>query len=718
MSTDEQRLLISLEGRFAKFERDMARATRNTDKNFSAMERRAALTSQRMRKSFAEIQATISRAGRFAPGLTGPLAGAASIAGAQRLIDSSIRIQNALKATGLEGENLDQVYRKLFASAQQNAAPLEMLAGLYSKLSLVSGDLGVNQQQLLGFTNTVAQALRASGTDAQAAGGALMQLGQALGGTKVQAEEWNSIVDGMPALVRAAAAGIEEAGGSVSRLTQLVKSGQVSSKAFFDGIQAGSHILESQLANSTATVGDGFTRLQNVLIDTAGQFNENADAARILGSFLDDLGAMIQEVGNLAAWLAKPLAEMGGWLNSVNDAATNAGAALGEMLGLRGAASSFASDVRRSLGMDDTGQGDIQNRIDGAFGPLTTPTTGRVPKATAKPRTISLANYAVPSTGAGPSGGGSRSSGGSSGPDDYARQIEQTRKRIALMQAETAALSGVNPLVEDYGAAVETAGMKSQLLAAAQEAGREITPELAAQIDELAQSYGNASAEAQRLAKGQDQARNSARDFAEFGGSLASGFVNDLRQGASASEALANGLNRIVDRLVDMAAEMLIVKPLMSMLGGGGGGSGILSLFGFAGGGEVKGYANGGKISGPGTGKSDSIPILASNGEYMVNAAATRKHRALLEMINADRLPEFANGGAVGGGRAGLASFMGGGSPTINISASATVNANGGDPTQNKNLANQTAKAIEGQLRGLINDEMRRQMRPGNTLRR
>lgn len=55
--------------------------------------------------------------------------------------------------------------------------------------------------------------------------------------------------------------------------------------------------------------------------------------------------------------------------------------------------------------------------------------------------------------------------------------------------------------------------------------------------------------------------------------------------------------------------------------------------------------ADGGYISGPGTGTSDSIPAWLSNGEYVINAAATSKHKDLLTAINAGK---FANGGPVG----------------------------------------------------------------------
>nr|BFE85835.1 hypothetical protein GCM10020093_084360 [Planobispora longispora] len=56
-------------------------------------------------------------------------------------------------------------------------------------------------------------------------------------------------------------------------------------------------------------------------------------------------------------------------------------------------------------------------------------------------------------------------------------------------------------------------------------------------------------------------------------------------------------------------------------------------------------YAAGGPVHGPGTGTSDDVPALLSNGEYVINARSTARHRELLEAINAGK---FAAGGLVG----------------------------------------------------------------------
>jgi hypothetical protein len=91
--------------------------------------------------------------------------------------------------------------------------------------------------------------------------------------------------------------------------------------------------------------------------------------------------------------------------------------------------------------------------------------------------------------------------------------------------------------------------------------------------------------------------------------------------------------------------------------GGGGGFGGFLS--GLLGG--MGGKAAGGEIHGPGTGTSDSIPIWASTGEFMVKAAVVKQPgiRELLHTLNAglvtprmarSRGPGFAQGGEVAAG--------------------------------------------------------------------
>lgn len=101
----------------------------------------------------------------------------------------------------------------------------------------------------------------------------------------------------------------------------------------------------------------------------------------------------------------------------------------------------------------------------------------------------------------------------------------------------------------------------------------------------------------------------------------------------------------------------------------------ISSSFGsfFIEGGPVLHRAGGGPIAGPGTTTSDSIPAMLSNGEFVINAASTRKYRSLLESINSGHMAHFATGGIASSLAPSPAPMSGGGDkPHF------TVNLNGG----------------------------------------
>ncbi len=91
--------------------------------------------------------------------------------------------------------------------------------------------------------------------------------------------------------------------------------------------------------------------------------------------------------------------------------------------------------------------------------------------------------------------------------------------------------------------------------------------------------------------------------------------------------------------------------------------------------GAVAGHADGGFITGPGTGTSDSIHAMLSNGEFVVKAEAVKRYGlAVLERINNGTwgnmvvsVPKFAGGGLVGDAGAAIAEkfVFGASAPTV-----------------------------------------------------
>lgn len=564
MARDVEELVLSISADTAQIRRalkrlegDTARSTRHIERQFTAMNSRVNRSALAMGRSVAVA-----------------FAGVASARGAQNLIDTSVRIQNALRVTGLEGEALSNVYDDLFVSAQKNFAPLESLASLYSRIGLAQKELGVTSQEIVDFTDKIAMALRVQGTTAQEARGALIQLSQAMGGGIVRAEEFNSIVEGAPSILRAAAAGIKETGGSIAQLRRLMLDGELSSAAFFRGIEAGSWILEEQLAGAEITVSQAFVRLQNVLVDAAGRLNEGTSASETLAGALE--------------WLSEAIANL-----DFNPFVTGIGRGINSMRELIGWVDAAGAKLGELTGLDQVGvwvrnrqnQNNIDTRINSAFGDQGPDGRGDRPtvlpaiEVKDRPEPISIADYPVGGA-AGNGGGGGKSA--RERADEYERLTQRINASVAAMQAENAALAGMNPLVEDYGYALEKARVQQDLLTAAKEAGTEVTPELQREIEVLADKYAFATVEAAKLAESHDEIRQRAEEAFDLARDVTSGLIDGFIEGTSAADMMANALKKVGDALIND-----VLNNIFKINDAGGGGllGGLMNMFGLGGGG-------------------------------------------------------------------------------------------------------------------------------------
>ena len=637
-ATDLERLVVQLSADLKGYQNSLNKARGITNRQLGQIQKQASSTGKAMTASLVQAGAAIAGAFVFSD----------VVRGLGQLSEAATRIDNSLKVAGLSGAELETVYQGLAKAASDNGAPIETLASLYGKAAQAQKELGVTSEELLGFTNNVALALRVAGTDAQAASGALLQLGQALGSGKVQAEEFNSILEGAPTIAQAAAAGLKEAGGSVSQLKQLVVDGAISSEAFFRAFEAGSVILEEKAANATFTIAQATTNLWNALIDVTREFNNSTgasqnfaqginSAASAINSFdvsgliqkirdaKDEFDGFLSSLGN--AQVFKDLNELLGVANGDGNAINldkeqaednvaslerevktlqdriklntelgfdngEAIARLNEVLGKLAEVRAAAASMPDVVGGFQLGENGIEAvPAEGVGAPATSlggPRT-RGGKRKAKAVTpVSIPDFKAPPSRGGGGGGGRKrggggGGGGGGGADEFQRETEQIRERTEAILAETEAQAGLNPLLDDYGYAVEFAASKQDLLNAAKQAGLTITPELEASINALAEGYAKASAGAEQLAQSQEDVRRAADDFKNSAKDITGGFIADLRSGKSAAEALANALDKVVDKLIDVA--------LNSVFGtGGGSGGGLLGglfggIFGFAKGG-------------------------------------------------------------------------------------------------------------------------------------
>ncbi|MBI0008460.1 tape measure protein [Bartonella sp. M0193] len=620
--------------------RDAERATSRINRALASTSSKIGLLS----KTYASAEQTFSQS--FKGAFIG-LAGAFTLRNATSLADQYTSIENALKSTGLTGKQLTDVFDGLYAAAQRNSTPIASLVQLYSRLSFNQKELGTDTQGIIHFTDTISQLLRAGGTSAQEASGALLQLSQALGSSRIQAEEFNSIVDGAPTILRAAAIGIEEAGGSVSKLRQLVIDGKLSNEAFFRGIEIGAGEITKNLDGTSKTVAQSMTNLYNSMVKAVGRFNESTEATNTFGQALEELSSTIDNI------------DMDNLVTNVNNVVGALKDGVEWCVKFRETASNFGTELGKTLGTDKVGNwlGDAgffdhipgvysnkqyqeqQQSVNGegagnktswkstgkqdnqAFPPNAAKTIrdnykklypngiadalsdsnrtilspNQVERSGGKVKPISVKDYPVI---------GSKDGKGSKKKlNDYQQEIRSIKEQTASLDAERDALAQLNPLVDDNGFAVEKAQAKQKLLNAAKREHLTLTPKLIEEIENEATSLAKSTASRNELLAMQAKLKKSMEETKDVAKDFTRTFTDGLINGKNVVESLGDAILRLGQRLVDSGINLAIdnfFKARTVNTASSGGGNFFSSIFGglFGGKGFASGTANTGGAKG------------------------------------------------------------------------------------------------------------------------
>lgn len=228
--------------------------------------------------------------------------------------------------------------------------------------------------------------------------------------------------------------------------------------------------------------------------------------------------------------------------------------------------------------------------------------------------------------------------------------------------------------------------------------------------DTIAQINANAAYDMktgwqQALVELANQQVNFKDTFTSAFSSIEGGLVNLVSSTGSAKDKFKQFCQDITNTILKSMAQIiikgLITRAIMGAIGLGGGASVSFGGFGntnwgaslFSG----RLFAAGGYISGPGSGTSDSIPAMLSNGEYVIRSAAVdRIGVAALNRLN--KIGRFADGGFVGSGGGGFG-------PSIVVN----IENNSGMPVD----AEQTGGTFDGEkwvlgvvINGLANNTM------------
>ena len=282
-----------------------------------------------------------------AKALRAKLGFAALAAGALAMATEYQNIYERVKLFEASAAGAAETQARLVRLAIDQRSNLSDVARIYSRLSLVSAEIGANQAEVLRVTRAVAATFRISGANAQEAAASGTQLAQAIGSGRLAGDELKSVMENNLSLAQAIAAGM---GVTVGALKQMGAEGRLTSKEVFAALLSQSDSLAMKSEGMSTTLSSGFATLRTGMTAFVGQLDRALNITNSIGEAFAKLGAALaSEDGVIGALF--------GALRMLSE-------------GVDGAIMILRNDVDGILRLTPEGRGQLASRADAIGNPM------------------------------------------------------------------------------------------------------------------------------------------------------------------------------------------------------------------------------------------------------------------------------------------------------------------------------------------------------------
>lgn len=229
--------------------------------------------------------------------LVGQMGGLVTVGAAISKMDAYTGLQNRLKLVTDSQAELNTAMNDTFAIAQKTASSWDSVAMVYQRFADNADRLGISMKQTAALTETVSKAISVSGGSAASAEAALMQFGQALASGVLRGEEFNSIAEQAPGLLKAIAFGLNT---NVGSLRAMAADGKITGDVLVDALGKAKPYIDDLFNKTDFTISQSFTKLSNEVTKFVGEAGKGSGAASALSDSIGFLAKNLSTIADIA----------------------------------------------------------------------------------------------------------------------------------------------------------------------------------------------------------------------------------------------------------------------------------------------------------------------------------------------------------------------------------------------------------------------------------
>lgn len=259
----------------------------------------------RTERSLSSIEGTMSSLTGVAKALIAALSVQQVGAYAQAWQDLSNKLANAVRDSVPPFETLADVTERVFDISQKTRSGLDATATLYARLERSTRSYGVSVEDITRLTTIINQGFVVSGSTAEEASNAIIQLAQGLASGALRGDEFNSVNEQGNRLMIALADSMNV---SIGALRNMAAEGKLTTEVIVNGLLSQGDKIGQEFAKTTATISQSLEIANNNITKF---FGENATVKTGVKIFSDSVISLSENLDVLSATLTIVAGVMG-----------------------------------------------------------------------------------------------------------------------------------------------------------------------------------------------------------------------------------------------------------------------------------------------------------------------------------------------------------------------------------------------------------------------
>lgn len=221
------------------------------------------------------------------------LTGAFSASYLVQTADKARLLSNQIKTVTADTAEFASVQDQLFGVSQRTRSSLEATTQIYARTARATESFRYSQEKLLRITETVQKAFAIGGATPQEAQGAAIQLSQGIASDRFGGEEFRSVAENAPVLLRGIA---ESMGVTIGKLREMSAEGQLTARVVTEAIVKASARIDKEFAMTVPTVAQSVTLLDNAFLRYIGATDQAYGFTKTLSNAIMGLSENFEDV--------------------------------------------------------------------------------------------------------------------------------------------------------------------------------------------------------------------------------------------------------------------------------------------------------------------------------------------------------------------------------------------------------------------------------------